>query len=128
MNENKNLLEFSENLKLLRKKKYLTGAELAKQLNVSHSALASWETGRHFPHIEDIIKIADFFEISIDELLGRNQTNFENITLKNSHHNTNNFITEFYKTLSENSDFTENDLKEILLIFDFIKLRNKKKK
>lgn len=121
---NKKIIGFSQNLKTLRKKKYLTGIELAKKLNVSHSTLASWETGRHFPHIEDIIKIADFFEISIDELLGRDYLNIENIKL-NYNPKKAIILNEFYNTLAKDSEITEQDIEDLKLIFDYLKTKKK---
>ena len=44
--------------------------EVAEQLHISPGAYASWESGRTRPSIDLLPKIADYFEISIDDLLG----------------------------------------------------------
>lgn len=65
---------FSERLKLLRKSKDLTQTELATILHLSHGAVAMWETNKRQPDNETLSRLADFFEVSIDYLLGRNET------------------------------------------------------
>ncbi len=119
---------FSKNLKTLRKQKRLTGAKLAQKLNISHSTLASWETGRHIPHLEDIIRLADFFEVSIDELLGRDEEVIHSIeTNKIDIQETQFFFENFFTFLKKHEEFSEKDVEDIQLMIEFIKLRNKKK-
>lgn len=117
---------FSENLKTLRKQKRLTGAKLAHKLNISHSTLASWETGRHIPHLADIIRIADFFEVSIDELLGRNEE-ITNLIDSNNTDPQETFFENFFDFLKKHEEFSDKDVEDIQLMIEFIKLRNKKK-
>lgn len=59
------------NLKKLRKAEGLTQMELAKALNVGASTLAMWESAGREPDIDTLIRIADFFNVSLDELVGR---------------------------------------------------------
>ena len=124
----------SENLKTLRKQHNLTAVKLAKKLNISHAALASWETGRHTPHLDDLIKLATFFEISVDDLLSRppSPKSFipptPKISIKNSNNDLDIFLNELHTYLKENTDLSENDLKDIQLIFELVQLRNTKKK
>ncbi len=57
--------------------------EVAAQLNISAGAYGSWESGRTRPDITLLPKIADYFEVSIDFLLGHTanvQTSLESIT------------------------------------------------
>jgi transcriptional regulator with XRE-family HTH domain len=65
-----------ERLKLLRKNKDLTQKELADQLAINRDALAKWETDRAFPDISILVEIAKFFNITADELLGRESDSF----------------------------------------------------
>ncbi|EGL82062.1 helix-turn-helix domain protein [Caldalkalibacillus thermarum TA2.A1] len=58
-------------LKELRKEHKLTQPQLADKLNVGKSTVAMWETGDREPDYEMLQKIADFFEVSTDYLLGR---------------------------------------------------------
>lgn len=59
-----------EKIKTLRKEINITQADLAKALNVTRSAVALWETDKTDPDILNLIAIAKFFKISVDELLG----------------------------------------------------------
>lgn len=58
-----------EKIKQLRAEKGITQAELAKSLNITRSAVALWETDRADPDIVNLIALAKFFEITVDELL-----------------------------------------------------------
>lgn len=62
---------FKDRLKSLREDSDLTQEELAKILNLSRSAIASYEATDKEPSILTLIKIADFFNISLDYLLCR---------------------------------------------------------
>lgn len=62
----------------LRKEKGVTQEELAKSVCVSPQAVSKWENGG-VPDTELLPKIADFFEVSIDALFGRNITNYSDI-------------------------------------------------
>ena len=62
-------MEFSEKLQQLRKQKGLTQEELAQSLYVSRTAISKWESGRGYPNIDSLKAIAQFFGITIDELL-----------------------------------------------------------
>ncbi len=64
-------MTFSENLKELRKEKEIGQETLALELSVSVKTVSHWETGYTQPSIEQLIKIADYFGVSLDELLGR---------------------------------------------------------
>ncbi len=61
----------AENLKYLRKLKNIGQAELAQALNVSVKTVSHWETSYTEPSIAQLIQLADFFDVSIDELVGR---------------------------------------------------------
>ncbi|HML32919.1 helix-turn-helix domain-containing protein [Sporomusa sphaeroides] len=58
-----------EKIKQLRSK--LTQEELAAILKVERSTLASWEVNRREPDIATLCRIADYFRVSIDWLVGR---------------------------------------------------------
>lgn len=55
----------------LRKEKGLSQATLAKALGVDCSTIAKYETGDRLPDVVMLGKLADFFEVSTDYLLGR---------------------------------------------------------
>ena len=52
-----------------RKEKNLTQPELAKALNVSNGMISFWENEKYEPTASNIIAVAKFFDISIDDLL-----------------------------------------------------------
>lgn len=66
-------MEFSEKLQELRKKKGLTQEELAQALYVSRTAVSKWESGRGFPNIESLRRLASLFSVTIDDLLSADQ-------------------------------------------------------
>lgn len=61
------------NIRKLRKEKNLTQKELAKILNVSDRSVGFYETGERDPDTETLNKLANFFNVSIDYLLGRTE-------------------------------------------------------
>ena len=64
--------KLSVNLKILRKKMNIGQKELAAFLNVSVGTISNYENGVHSPDMETLIKIADFYDVSTDRLLGHN--------------------------------------------------------
>lgn len=60
-----------ERIKILREHSELTQIELAEILSINASTLALYESGARTPSDDIKIKIADFFSVSIDYLLGR---------------------------------------------------------
>lgn len=62
-------LNFKENLKLLRKENGITQDSLAKLLNTTTKTISHWETGYAEPSLAQLLKIAEVFEITVDELL-----------------------------------------------------------
>jgi len=61
-------------LKELREEKAMTQAQLSAHLQISASSIGMYEQGRREPDNETLIKIADFFNVTIDYLLGRTET------------------------------------------------------
>ena len=65
-------MSFSENLKLLRKSNKIDQKDLAKALSVSPKTVSHWETGYTEPSISQLILLANFFDVTVDELICRN--------------------------------------------------------
>ncbi|MCD8365713.1 MAG: helix-turn-helix domain-containing protein [Clostridiales bacterium] len=61
---------FSENLKTLRKQKGMSQETLAQQLHVVRQTVSKWEKGLSVPDAEMLVRIAEFFEVSVSDLLG----------------------------------------------------------
>lgn len=64
---------FAQNLKALRAKMGISQKEFARKLQMQNTAVSTYEHGKKFPKPETLIKIADFFDVSTDELLGKEQ-------------------------------------------------------
>lgn len=62
-------MEFNEKLQWLRKQRKLTQEELASSLCISRTAVSKWESGRGYPSIDSLKIIAEFFGVTVDELL-----------------------------------------------------------
>lgn len=60
-----------ENIRKMRKEKGLTQEQLADIMGVSTASVSKWETGASFPEISILCQLADFFNVSVDFLLGR---------------------------------------------------------
>ncbi|MCR5067684.1 MAG: helix-turn-helix domain-containing protein [Erysipelotrichaceae bacterium] len=63
-------LTLSENIRKMRKQRKLTQEKLAEALGVTVGAVYKWETGLSRPELELIVEMADFFDTSVDVLLG----------------------------------------------------------
>ncbi len=60
-----------EKLKELREKHHLTQAQMSKLLDIKQNVYSGYETNKHKPNIDILIKIADTFSVSTDYLLDR---------------------------------------------------------
>lgn len=60
---------FKDNLLFLRKMKKMSQEDLAEKLEITRQTLSKWETGEAVPDIEKSKKLADIFEVSLDELV-----------------------------------------------------------
>ena len=60
---------FSNNLIKLRKSRNLTQLQLAEKLNYSDKAISKWEVGSVIPDVETLTQIADFFGITVNDLI-----------------------------------------------------------
>ena len=59
----------AQNLKYLRENKGLSQKEFSAMWGLSCAAVGMWETSKRQPDLEMIIKLADYFEVTIDDLL-----------------------------------------------------------
>ena len=65
--------EFKEILKELRQEKGVTQKELATAIGVSFAAISFWETGINEPKVSYILALSDYFDVSVDYLLGKTE-------------------------------------------------------
>ena len=62
-------------IKEIRKAKKITAKELAVFVNVAESTMSLYENGKREPDYKTLLKIAEYLDVSIDYLLGKNDTN-----------------------------------------------------
>ncbi len=68
------MASFGELLSELRKDRYMTQSDLAKQLHVSVSTISNYEKDVHLPDVDKLVSLADFFDVTMDYLLSRTKS------------------------------------------------------
>lgn len=58
-------------LKELRRARNMTQLRLAMELNTNQNTISRYESGEREPSIADLIRLADYFNVSVDYLIGR---------------------------------------------------------
>ncbi len=66
-------IAIGENIKKLRRSKGITQEQLAEVLNVTNAAVSKWERGGSLPDITLLLPLAEYFGVSVDELLGNGE-------------------------------------------------------
>ena len=74
------MLALNENIKKLRIARGLNQVEFAKILGVSKQGVSNWENDNVMPSIEMLVRIADFFNVTTDYVLGRNEKNYIDVS------------------------------------------------
>lgn len=69
--DGRNMVQIGKKLRELRKNEGLTQQQLARALNISRVNYTRYETDASRPDFETLVQIADFYEISLDELFDR---------------------------------------------------------
>lgn len=67
-------MDFSTRLTALRKEKKLLQADVANKIGIARATYGAYEQGNRQPDFDTLERIADYFEVSIDYLLGRTDT------------------------------------------------------
>lgn len=75
------ITQLGERIRLYRKQKNLTQAELADLLHVTFQAISSWECGNTLPDIENLCRLSGFFGVSIDTMLQKKSTVCEHVMI-----------------------------------------------
>ena len=63
--------DIGANMRALRIASGVSQSELARKIGVKQQNISRWEAGLHVPNAEDCIRLADYFHVSLDELVGR---------------------------------------------------------
>ena len=112
--EKLNMKPFAEQLKTLRKNRFLTQSRLAELINVSTQVVYRWEVGAVTPHFDKLLQLADVFQVSLDELVGRTE-------LKNKQTFRNPKLQTFVEKIDELSD---TDQETLINVIDSLLKRN----
>ena len=72
-----------ERLKLLRKRNNLSQNALAKKMGVTRATVNAWEMGISFPNAQSLMVLAKFFKVSVDYLLGNDDSDTIDISSLN---------------------------------------------
>ena len=91
-------MNFAERIERLRTEKHISQDKLANMLGVPFGNVVKWEQGRSYPSTEELIKISDIFDVSIDYLIKENE----------------------YRTYNDINDEVEDESDEMMMIGGFI--------
>lgn len=118
---------FAERLKSLRKSKpNLTQQDMANILGVAKTTYASYEQGKRTPDAGLQNKIADYFDVTLDYLHGRDCKDSSQIN-KNLNKTTDLSNEQLTIAAHIDDDVSEDEMKEILSFIDYIKKRDHSK-
>ena len=93
-----------KNLALLRKKFEISQQKLGKDVGLARNTICQYENGNRVPDVDTLIKLADYFNVSVDYLLGHD------VTVNNSVINRPNYEIDFvekFGDLLNNKEFIE---------------------
>ncbi|MCI5869728.1 MAG: helix-turn-helix domain-containing protein [Dorea sp.] len=107
------MADFASILKSLRTSKAISQPELATRLGISKSAISMYEQGRREPDFDILRKIADFFQVDIDYLLGHSP--------KPADH----FSPTTIAAHLDTSDLTQAELDDVADYIEFIRSKRK---
>lgn len=68
----------------LRKSRHMSQGDLAQLLGVTFQSVSKWETGKNYPDLPLLVQMADLFEVSLDNLLGRKENAGKSFVRKDS--------------------------------------------
>lgn len=71
------MYDIGKRIRLLRLQNNMTQEELGRKIGVKYNTIASYERGDNLPSIHKLIAIADLFDVSLDELVGRSYNTYE---------------------------------------------------
>lgn len=68
------MASLSDRLRVLRKERRMTQKDMAEQFGQSMRAYQYYEAGTRHPEYDHLLALADFFDVSLDYLVGRSET------------------------------------------------------
>lgn len=117
-------------LKKLRNSKKITQEELGKKVNVTKVSISGYENGNRSPDTDTLQKIADFFDVSTDYLLGRsdNPELNDSIDQKDKSFFTSKIATEFPDIDLMFKDMESLTAEQMEEVYEYIKFKMSQKK
>jgi HTH-type transcriptional regulator, competence development regulator len=119
-----------ETIAKLRKEKGLSQYELADRLGFSRGKLSNYEQGSRQPDYDTLKKIADYFDVSIDHLLGREE---KGKTKEDSLDEINKLVKEYgieqfgFFDIEKWKDLSQEDIEEIKKHFEYVVFQAKQR-
>ena len=112
-----------ENLRKIRKERDLTMKEVGIAIGVGESTISQYETGKRQPDQQTLLKLADYFGVSVDYLLGRKTEDNASPSLH---------IPDEYKDLPSAfyegaKDLTQEDIDDVVKFMEFLKKKKSDK-
>lgn len=113
-----------ENLRKTRKERNLTMKEVGIAIGVGESTISQYETGKRQPDQQTLLKLADYFGVTVDYLLGR-EADPERDEKPPLH------IPDKYKDVlvafeGGPDDLTQDDIDDVIKYIEFVRARKKK--
>lgn len=122
------MITLADRLKELRKNKGLTQKDLGNILGLGKTTISMYENGNSTPNDEIKLKICDYFNISLDYLIGK--SSIKNYSENPNFHNLDKMINNSgIHTLAahfENEEFTQDDLDDIENFINYVISKKKK--
>lgn len=123
------MITLADRLKELRKDKGLTQKDLGDILGVGKTTISMYENGNSTPNDEIKLKICDYFDISLDYLIGKSSIKnyshnpyFEDVNKIAKHNGIHTLAAHF-----ENEEFTQDDLDDIENFINYVISKKKNK-
>lgn len=103
-------MNIGEQINNLRKQHGLSQDDFVNLFNVSRQIISNWENGKSYPDLEMIIKVSDYFKISIDELLKNDVQTVKKLIMKKRQKRSISYYCQFYvfQELLLSGDYTAN--------------------
>ena len=103
-------MNIGEQINNLRKQHGLSQDDFVNLFNVSRQTISNWENGKSYPDLEMIIKVSDYFKISIDELLKNDVQTVKKLIMKKRQKRSISYYCQFYvfQELLLSGDYTAN--------------------
>lgn len=122
--------QFGDRLRQLRTERNITQEELGKALNSNKSSISHYESNRRLPDANTISRFAEFFNVTVDYILGRSdirtaeqpntdecEIEYKEASQEQVYHTIKKVLVD-KGLLKENEEISEKRIKEIELIFD----------